>query len=89
MFKPGLLYRFNINRDVGFEVHKAFYVKEKKLWKLKVGWWNIGACHEPWPMGIPQNLVVGEHQLEGISKINHNFRVPSSEYAPLYFSPPP
>jgi hypothetical protein len=85
MFKPGNLYRFKVNRDVAFEVHKAFYVKEKDLWKLRIGWWNIGNCHAPWPMGIPQNLQITAEQLAGISKIKFDFRTPIEEYAPTYF----
>lgn len=85
MFKPDHLYRFNVNRDVAFEVHKAFYVKEKKLWKLRVGWWNIGNCHAPWPMGISQRLDITVELMQTVTKIPHSFRVPSEEYKPIYY----
>ena len=85
MFKPGHLYRFNVNRDVAFEVHKAFYVKEKKLWKLTIGWYNIGHCHAPWPMGIQQKLALTSDKLKDVSELTFGFRVPAAEYTPVYY----
>lgn len=52
------LYRHRNNRDAAFEVIKAFYIKEKDAWSLKVGWWNIGACHKPYPLGIAQRITL-------------------------------
>jgi hypothetical protein len=86
MFKPGKLYRFKANRDVAFEVHKAFYVKEKRLWKIRVGWWNIGNCHTPWPMGIGQRLEIHVDVLPTVEVISYAFRVPKEEYAPKLIS---
>jgi hypothetical protein len=85
MFKPGSFYRSTMCRDVAFEVHKAFYVKEKGLWKLKVGWWNIGRCHAPWPMGIPQRIEVRDDQLSTFQRIAYNFRVPDAEFEPKFY----
>lgn len=85
MFKPGHLYRFDVNRDVAFEVHKAFYVKEKKLWKLTIGWWNIGNCHAPWPMGIPQKLELTSDQIKDVSRLSFDFRVPKNEYETVIY----
>lgn len=46
------------NTDVAVEVLKSFYVKEKRLMKIKVQWWNIGRHHAPWPMNITQRLSI-------------------------------
>ena len=46
------------NHDVALEVIKSFYVKEKKVWKVKVRWWNIGVSHPPWSMGIVETITV-------------------------------
>lgn len=46
------------NNDVAIEIIKKFYVKEKDLWKLRVCWWNIGVCHEPWCMNIKENIEI-------------------------------
>lgn len=48
------------NNDVALEVIKAFFVPEKKVWKLKVRWWNIGIVHAPWSMGIIEKLEIDD-----------------------------
>jgi len=69
-----MLYKHQANTTVALEVLKKFYVKEKKLYKLKVRWWNIGKCHEPWCMGIVENIEIprdkwfGEWQLYDYTK---------------------
>jgi hypothetical protein len=83
MYIVGGLYRFKNNRDVAFSVLKAFYVKEKKLWKLRVSWVNIGHCHDMWSMNIVQNMKVKEDA--EVEKINSTFRVPREEYKPKFF----
>lgn len=85
MFKPYGMYRHELMRDVGFEVVKSFYVKEKKLYKLKVSWWNIGNCHDGWPMQITQSIEILEDDLPRYKKISPSFRTPIEEYAPVYY----
>lgn len=51
------------NTDVAIEVLKTFYVKEKQTYKLKVRWWNIGKCHEPWCMGITETIVIRKEDM--------------------------
>lgn len=45
------------NRDVALQILKSFYVKEKRSYKMKVEWWNIGP-HKAWPMNITQRIVM-------------------------------
>lgn len=52
------LYRHANNSTIAFEIDKRFYIPEKKAWSLKVCWWNIGACHKPWPLGISQRITI-------------------------------
>ncbi len=52
------LYRHQANSTVAFEVIKKFFVMEKQVWKLKVAWWNIGSCHDPWPLMITQKIEI-------------------------------
>ncbi len=52
------LHRHRLNRDVAFQLLSRYYVAEKDMWSLKVAWWNIGACHDPYPMGITQRLTL-------------------------------
>ncbi len=56
-----LLYHPNTT-DIAMEVIKSFYVKENKKWKIKVMWWNIGKCHQPWCMNIVERLVLTDEQ---------------------------
>lgn len=51
-----ILWKHKDNRDVAFEVIKSFRPKGKDYINLKVAWWNIGECHEPWPMIITQTI---------------------------------
>lgn len=51
-----ILYKHINGTDIAFQVLKKFYVKEKKLWKLKVLWWNIGRSHEPFCINVEQNI---------------------------------
>jgi hypothetical protein len=46
------------NTTVAIEILKSFYVKEKRLMKLKVRWWNIGKCHAPWSMLLEQRIEI-------------------------------
>lgn len=86
MFRPRRLYRFKVNRDVAFEVIKAFYVPEKTLWKLKISWWNIGNCHDPWRMGVDQNIEILAWSLKDrLEEINTDFRTPATEYTSIYY----
>jgi hypothetical protein len=57
MWTPVFLYRHKDNRDLAFQIVKAFYVKSKSLWKLKVMWWNIGS-HKPWCMNHTQRIDI-------------------------------
>lgn len=43
-----MLRKHPASSDIAMEVLKSYYVKEKDLYKVKVRWWNIGKCHEPW-----------------------------------------
>ena len=52
------IWRHYLTTDVGFVVEKAFYVKEKDVWKLKVHWINLGICHDPQPMNITQRIEI-------------------------------
>jgi len=52
------LYKHINNTDVAIDIIKKFYVKEKALWKFKVMWWNVGECHDPWPMNITQQIEI-------------------------------
>lgn len=51
------------NTTVAIEVLRSFYVKEKRVWKLKVRWWNIGRCHPPYPLNIEQRIIVTADEL--------------------------
>jgi hypothetical protein len=46
------------NTDVAIEILKSFYIREKQEYSLKVLWWNIGQCHEPYCMGITQRIRI-------------------------------
>lgn len=52
------IWRHYLTTDVGFVVEKAFYVPEKRVWKLKVSWVNLGVCHDPQPMNITQRIEI-------------------------------
>lgn len=53
---PGRLYRHVKNTTVAIEIIEMF--KENDSWNMKVVWWNIGACHEPYNMDVVQDIVV-------------------------------
>lgn len=64
---PHCLYRHKANKDVAIRVVTRFYIKEKKCVSLRVEWWNIGVCHDPFYMGISQRLTIGdEHRADWI-----------------------
>jgi hypothetical protein len=56
--RKNCLYRHINNTTVALEVEKAFFIKERAEWSLRVVWWNIGACHDPWPLGISQRIRI-------------------------------
>mgnify|MGYP003352756139 CR=1 FL=1 len=43
------------NKDVAFEILKSFYVKEKRMYKMQIEWWNLGP-HEAFSMGVIQKI---------------------------------
>lgn len=51
------------NRDVAIQIIRSFYVPEKLTYKFTVYWWNIGACHAPWSMGIREKIEVSKSQM--------------------------
>lgn len=57
------IWRHYLTTDVGFVVEKAFWVPEKKVWKLKVSWVNLGICHDPMPMNITQRIDIPEDKV--------------------------
>lgn len=56
--RPTGMFKHVNNKDVVLKVLKCFYVKEKRLLKMKVEWWNIGERHRPWPMDITQSVRI-------------------------------
>jgi hypothetical protein len=47
--------------SVAAEFLKVFQVPGQDRYKIRVRWWNIGKCHEPWNMNITQNFdLTGE-----------------------------
>ena len=65
------------NKDVAFQVLKSFYVKEKRIYKMKVEWWNIGP-HEAWPMGITQRIQIPvDIWIKDWQEISSSYRAPS------------
>jgi hypothetical protein len=82
--QKNVLYRHKENSTVAFEVLKSFYVKEKKLYKVKVKWWNIGRCHEPWCMEITQKLEIPVTKLTEFEFMNIlNGRLSDNEFQRL------
>ena len=55
--KNGILYRHKNNTTVAFEVLDSAYIKEKASYRLGIVWWNIGACHSPWNMGLDPEII--------------------------------
>jgi len=58
MFKQNKLYRHENMRTCAFEVLTCYYVKEKNIWKLKVGWWNISSVRLPFYMNLTQRIAI-------------------------------
>lgn len=57
-----LLYKHENNTDVAILIKKSFYIPEKRLWKLKIEWWNIGGRHHPFAMGIEEKIEMTQEQ---------------------------
>lgn len=71
------LYRHVNNTTVAFEIHKRFYVPETGVWKLKVGWWNIGSRHDPWPLLITQNIQIPDAKVAEWLPMGRRDRAPA------------
>lgn len=57
------LYKHINGNDIAFEITKKYYIKEKRIWKLKVSWWNIGRSHPPFSIGAQDKLQLTRKQL--------------------------
>ncbi len=77
MWEEDCLYRHSNNRDVAFEV---VYVDKKSndsdSWFVYVSWWNIGNCHDPWPMGISQTVRIKKEDAGNWNKMAISERGP-------------
>jgi hypothetical protein len=51
-----LLKKHELMNDVAAEFLKVFKVPRQDRFKVKIRWWNIGKCHEPWCMHIEQSM---------------------------------
>ncbi len=77
------LYRHINNTTVAFEVVKRFYVKEKKAWSLRVVWWNVGAAHDPWPLGVSQRITIPADALADWMPMEFHERGPAPKHVHL------
>ncbi len=57
-----LIYKHEDGTDIAFEILKKYKVRNKGIWKLRVGWWNIGRSHEPFRIYVESKLVLTEEQ---------------------------
>lgn len=58
------LYRHVNNLTVAFQLIKAFYVREKQLWKLKVMWWNVSSRRAPHPINIILRIEIPNERIK-------------------------
>lgn len=58
----GALRKHKNNTDVAIEVLKCFFVREKRVFKIKVRWYDIGVCHPPRDMRFEQRLELTVEQ---------------------------
>lgn len=52
------LYKHQNNRDVAIQIKSIVFDQGKDRYLLRVVWWNIGECHNPWCMGIQENIEI-------------------------------
>jgi hypothetical protein len=50
------LYRHKLNRDVAMGI-RTWINRDDGSMDLCVSWWNIGACHEPYPIGLAPQWI--------------------------------
>lgn len=90
MFARHRLYKHEKMTDIAAEVIRSFYVKEKRVWKLKVRWWNIGSKHAPWCMfpvsgEYDQRIEVAADKLVDWKRIDYDYRRPPTKSKLLTF----
>jgi hypothetical protein len=85
MWEEDCLYRHNNNQDVAFEIlHASKSLANDGAWILDVSWWNIGNCHDPWPMGISQTIRIKKEDTYNWNKMAISERGPKPDER--YFS---
>jgi hypothetical protein len=80
MWYPGKLYRHKKCYDVAFEVIKSYYIHEKDTFSLRVRWYNIGASHDPWYMGIEERIRLHKSEIYSYVTMRMNERGPKSAH---------
>lgn len=80
MWSPHVLWRHSTNRDVAFRVVSRCYIKKHDVWSLRVEWWNVGTCHEPWSMGYTQRLRIASDRNGEWSSMELDGRVPAPKH---------
>lgn len=56
------LWKHRNNTDVAIQVLQKEQL-DSGDWKLRVMWYNVGRSHDPYCMGITQDIVISNRQL--------------------------
>lgn len=59
---PHGLLRNPLSNDIAMQVWQSHYNKKTDCYELKVSWWNIGRSHEPFEMGVTQDLNIAREK---------------------------
>lgn len=80
MFERDKLWRHVNNKTVAMEVLGQLR-KVDRFYRLIVKWWNVGGCHDPYPMNVTQCVDIPDDKLGewlGMDKVKG--RVPNPNY---------
>jgi len=60
--------------------------EENDVWKLVVMWWNIGCCHTPYSMNIPDTIKIPDANIVDWQIMGFNEKlVANLDYSGKYF----
>ena len=77
MFEVNRMYRHKIWTQVAFLVEKSrlVYGYTSVRYKMKIHWYNIGACHEPWSLNIRENIEIPYGKRDEYVEMGHNEKI--------------
>lgn len=87
MFEPKKLYLHENCRDAAIMILNVYSLNDNEA-ELLVSWWNVGACHNPEPMNVYEDIKIKCRDFAKWHEISsRNYRNPEPTFEQFKVTP--